>query len=48
MVGLERGTRPRAELFRILAVVRALGKAVALVEDEQPGSFDQALDEMLG
>lgn len=48
VVGLERGTRPRAELFRVLAVVRALGKAVALVEDEQPGSFDQALDAMLG
>jgi transcriptional regulator with XRE-family HTH domain len=48
VVGLERGVRPRAELLRVLAVVRALGKAVALVDDEQPGSFDQALDEILG
>jgi len=48
VVGIERGGRPRAELSRVLAVVRALGKAVALVDDQRPGSFDQALDELLG
>jgi HTH-type transcriptional regulator/antitoxin HipB len=48
IVGLERGARPRAEMFRVLAVVRALGKAITLLDDQQPGSFDQALDEILG
>jgi len=48
VVGLERGARPRAELFRVLAVVRALGKALTFIDDERPGSFDQTLDEILG
>jgi HTH-type transcriptional regulator/antitoxin HipB len=45
---LERGARSRAELTRVLAVVRALGKAITLVDDPRPGSFDEALEEILG
>lgn len=48
VLDLERGARARAELFRVLAVVRALGKAVALVDDRPPRSFEQELDEVLG
>jgi hypothetical protein len=35
-------------MFRVLAVIRALGKAITLVDDERPSSFDSALDEILG
>jgi HTH-type transcriptional regulator / antitoxin HipB len=45
---LERGGRSRAELARVLAVIRALGKAISLVDDRRPGSFDDVLDEVLG
>jgi HTH-type transcriptional regulator/antitoxin HipB len=47
VVDIERGKRPRAELSRVLAVVRALDLALALVPDES-GDFDAALDELLG
>jgi y4mF family transcriptional regulator len=33
VIDLERGARPRAELMRVLAVLRALGKALVLVDD---------------
>ena len=48
VLDLERGARSRAELGRVLAVVRALGLAVILVDDERPGDFDTALDQALG
>lgn len=44
---LERGRRPRAELNRVLAVIRALDAGVSLVT-AQTKTAEQALDEMLG
>lgn len=44
---LEGGERTGAELGRVLAVIRALDLAVALV-DNQRRSFDDALREALG
>jgi transcriptional regulator with XRE-family HTH domain len=48
VLDLERGARSRAELGRVLAVVRALGLAVALVDDRRPDDFDEVLDQVLG
>jgi HTH-type transcriptional regulator / antitoxin HipB len=45
---LERGARPRAELVRVLSVLKALSKSITLVDDGRPGSFDDILDEVLG
>lgn len=47
VIDLERGQRVRAELDRVLAVVRALDREIALVEGARP-SFDAALDQLLG
>ncbi len=47
VIDLERGQRVRAELDRVLAVVRALDRQIALVEGARP-SFDSALDQLLG
>ena len=44
---LEAGERSGAELARVLAVLRALGLAISLVE-RGSDSFDQALAEVLG
>ncbi|WP_454299593.1 helix-turn-helix domain-containing protein [Salana multivorans] len=44
---LERGRRPRAELMRVLAVIRALDAAVSLIE-VKPQTAEQALDDLLG
>lgn len=46
VLDLERGARPRAELARVFSVLRAVGKAIRVVDD-RPGSFDEALDEVL-
>lgn len=43
---VERGKRPAAEFFRVLAVARALGFSLALVP-EAPGTFDDALSDLL-
>jgi HTH-type transcriptional regulator / antitoxin HipB len=48
VLDIERGSRPRAELVRVLSVLKALGKFISLVEDEQPDSFDDVLDKVLG
>jgi y4mF family transcriptional regulator len=47
VIDLERGQRTRAELDRVLAVVRALDLEIALVDRSRP-TFDAALDELLG
>lgn len=47
VLDIERGARPRAELARVLSVLRALGKSLVVVEDS-PESFESALDEVLG
>lgn len=44
---VERGKRPRAELNRVLAVIRALDAAV-LLTDIAPTTAEEALDEILG
>jgi HTH-type transcriptional regulator/antitoxin HipB len=44
---LERGSRPEAEFGRVLAVLRALGQGIQLVEADSR-SFDEVLDEVLG
>jgi HTH-type transcriptional regulator/antitoxin HipB len=48
VLDVERGNRPRAELVRVLSVVKALGKSISLVDDAQPGSFDDVLNKVLG
>jgi len=47
VIDLEKGARPRAELTRVLAVVRALDLAITLDADTTP-SFTAALDDLLG
>ncbi len=47
VIELERGARPRTELVRVFAVLRALGKSIQLVDDE-PSTFDDVLSEVLG
>ncbi len=47
LVDLERGQRPRAELFRVLAVIKALDAAVTLV-DHRAQTAEDALAELLG
>ncbi|WP_432563928.1 helix-turn-helix transcriptional regulator [Kineococcus sp. SYSU DK003] len=47
VIDLERGRRPRAELNRVLAVVRALQVAIALVDADTRDTAD-ILDELLG
>ena len=44
VIDLERGRRPRAELTRVLAVIRALDAAITLT-DHQTKSAEEALDE---
>jgi len=44
---LERGRRPRAELHRVLAVIRALDAGVTLATAQTKTAL-QALDELLG
>lgn len=46
VIDIERGQRPGAELGRVLAVLRALGLAISLVQDQSP-TFEQALDALL-
>jgi len=48
VIDLEWGRRPGAELSRVLAVIRALGKGVSLVDDRRPSSLTDALDVVLG
>lgn len=50
VVDIERGKRPRTELSRVLAIVRALGLAVTLtpLPADEPTTLDEALDELLG
>jgi transcriptional regulator with XRE-family HTH domain len=43
---IERGSRPGAELARVMAVLRALGRGIQLVEG-QTRSFDDVLNEVL-
>jgi HTH-type transcriptional regulator / antitoxin HipB len=45
---LERGARPRAELARVLAVIRALDKSLAIEDAPPQSSFDDLLDDVLG
>lgn len=47
IIDLERGRRPRAELNRVLAVVRALDAAIALVHVERRDTED-ILSELWG
>lgn len=47
VIDLERGLRPRAELFRVLAVIKALDAAIALV-DHRTQTPEEALAELLG
>ena len=47
VIDLERGRRPRAELTRVLAVIRALDAAITLT-GHQTKSAEEALDELLG
>jgi HTH-type transcriptional regulator/antitoxin HipB len=47
VIDLERGARPRAQLDGVLAVLRALGKSVTLVDDRHRQTFEDALDEVL-
>ena len=47
VIDLERGRRPRAELTRVLAVMRALDAAITLT-GHQTKSAEEALDELLG
>lgn len=47
VIDLERGLRPRAELFRVLAVVRALDAAITLV-DHHAQTPEDALADLLG
>lgn len=47
VIDLEKGRRPRAELNRVLSVVRALGTGVALV-DHHEASPDDLLAALLG
>jgi len=46
VIDLERGRRPRAELTRVLSVVRALDAALTLVDHRAP-SATQALTDLL-
>lgn len=47
IIDIERGRRPRAELNRVLAVMRALDTAIALT-DHRAQTAEQALADMLG
>lgn len=47
LIDLERGRRPRAELTRVLSVMRALDAAIVLT-DYQAKTAEEALDELLG
>ena len=47
LIDLERGRRPRAELGRVLSVMRALDAAIALVDAERRDAED-ALADLLG
>lgn len=47
LIDLEKGRRTRAELGRVLAVIRALDAAIHLEDAIQP-SFNAALDALLG
>ncbi|OLT50990.1 helix-turn-helix domain-containing protein [Cellulosimicrobium sp. CUA-896] len=47
VIDLERGRRPRAELNRVLSVMRALDAAITLVDDEHRDAED-VLTELLG
>ncbi|WP_187279462.1 helix-turn-helix transcriptional regulator [Quadrisphaera setariae] len=47
VIGLERGLRPRAELVRVFAVIKALDAAVTLV-DHRSQTPEDALAELLG
>jgi HTH-type transcriptional regulator/antitoxin HipB len=47
IIDLERGKRPRAELSRVLAVMRALDVAITLVDADRRGTED-ILAELLG
>lgn len=47
VIDLENGKRPAAEFARVIAVARALGLSLALVDDPKP-NFGSALDELLG
>ncbi|MFE6235982.1 helix-turn-helix domain-containing protein [Cellulosimicrobium sp. NPDC057862] len=47
IIDLERGRRPRAELGRVLAVMRALDAAITLVDVEHRDTED-VLNELLG
>lgn len=46
VIDIERGRRPRAELNRVLAVMRALDAALSLVDHSTP-SAEQALSDLL-
>ncbi|UTT57778.1 helix-turn-helix transcriptional regulator [Cellulosimicrobium cellulans] len=47
LIDLERGRRPRAELGRVLSVMRALDAAITLVDAERRDAED-ALADLLG
>ncbi|ACZ20820.1 Helix-turn-helix protein [Sanguibacter keddieii DSM 10542] len=47
VIDIERGRRPRAELTRVLAVMRALDSAITLV-DHQAQTAEEALADLLG
>lgn len=47
VIDLERGRRPRAELNRVLSVMRALDAAITLVDNERRDAED-ILTELLG
>lgn len=47
VIDLERGRRPRAELGRVLSVMRALDAAITLVDDDHRDT-DDILTELLG
>lgn len=48
VVNLERGSGPRSELIRVLAVLRALDRAFVLVDDPATTDVDELLDGVLG
>lgn len=47
IIDIERGRRPRAELNRVLAVMRALDAAMVL-QDHRAKSAEEAMAELLG
>lgn len=47
VIDVERGRRPRAELTRVLAIMRALDSAITLV-DHRSQTAEEALADLLG